>query len=389
MKTTLITYIIAITTLTITCSSCKRSQGDLFCVDVEKNYPVKEVSLTDIAIVTYLHPSSNNDDFLYRGGIHTITENAVIIYDQSSGSFLFFSKDGEPKSRFNRKGNGPEEYYDATHIIYDEVTDDVFVTVYPSRDFIQVYSSTGKHKRKLTLPGANVSTVVSFDEHSLLVYASNVETMKNFGRMLRPGFSNEYEPFVLISKIDGEILDHAKLPQNNIALRISNDEGSFLIPTRVIKCPEGVHLCNPETDTVFLYSKDKSVTPIICKTPSVSMLDPMVILNNCVDAGRYQFMELITLREEDRKFPIKYIMRDKNTGEMFRQKILLPEYKGKEFFVGAFRSNFNYVNGTYFELDLIELKQAYKENKLSGQLRKLVATLKEDDNNVYVIAKFK
>jgi len=43
----------------------------------------------------------------------------------------------------------------------------------------------------------------------------------------------------------------------------------------------------------------------------------------------------------------------------------------------------------HFELDLIELKQAYKENKLNGQLKELVATLDEmKDNNVFVFAVF-
>ena len=42
-------------------------------------------------------------------------------------------------------------------------------------------------------------------------------------------------------------------------------------------------------------------------------------------------------------------------------------------------------NGHYFELDLIELKQAYKENRLSGKLKELVATLnEEEDNNVFM-----
>ncbi|MCL2739143.1 MAG: hypothetical protein FWE30_08735, partial [Bacteroidales bacterium] len=46
-------------------------------------------------------------------------------------------------------------------------------------------------------------------------------------------------------------------------------------------------------------------------------------------------------------------------------------------------------NDFIFELDLLELKEAYAQNRLSGKLKELVATLKADDNNVYVIAEFK
>jgi len=42
------------------------------------------------------------------------------------------------------------------------------------------------------------------------------------------------------------------------------------------------------------------------------------------------------------------------------------------------------------EFDLIELKQAYRDNKLNGKLKELVATLNEDeDNNVFVLIQFK
>jgi len=41
-------------------------------------------------------------------------------------------------------------------------------------------------------------------------------------------------------------------------------------------------------------------------------------------------------------------------------------------------------------LDIFELKQAEKENKLSGKLKEIVSTLNEnEDNNVYVLASLK
>ena len=129
---------------------------------------------------------------------------------------------------------------------------------------------------------------------------------------------------------------------------------------------------------------------MICKTPLVSATDPMVYMNNCVDAGRYQFMEVYTVRWEEGAFPFpaKYYMRDKKTGEIFRQKIILPDYKGKEFLFHSFYRD--YENGPYLELDLIELKQAYNEDRLSGKLKELVATLnEEEDNNVFMFVHFK
>ena len=85
--------------------------GGLPVVDVSKSYPEKEIVLTDIAEVTYVSLDSKNDDFLYKGSINYITENTFVVQDIVSGSVLFFSKDGAPKSCFNHKGNGPQDYW--------------------------------------------------------------------------------------------------------------------------------------------------------------------------------------------------------------------------------------------------------------------------------------
>ena len=201
-----------------------------------------------------------------------------------------------------------------------------------------------------------------------------------------------YIPFVRISKKNANVLDYIELYSNKLILK-DITSGAVGRTTRLVKCKEGALLCNPETDTIFLYCKDKTLTPVICKTPLVSTMEPMVYLNNCIDkGGRYQFMEVFTVRWEEGAFPFpaKYYMRDKLTGEIFSQKILLPDYTGKEFFISPTQSGMFYEDGVYFELDLIELKQAYSENKLSGKLKDLVATLNEDkDNNVFIFIHFK
>jgi len=96
------------------------------------------------------------------------------------------------------------------------------------------------------------------------------------------------------------------------------------------------------------------------------------------------------MRNIQRNEYIKDYVYDKQTGEIIRQKIILPDYKGKEFIIEVQRTYFDgKETGIHFELDLFELKQAYKENKLSGQLKELVATLNEStDNNVIVFVRF-
>ena len=118
---------------------------------------------------------------------------------------------------------------------------------------------------------------------------------------------------------------------------------------------------------------------------------------DCLDAGRHQFMRIVKKAELEQRLPPGssntkyYYMRDKATGEVFRQKLVLPDYRGKEFFIYAYGNWTRYMeNGYRFELSLYELKEAYRENRLSGELKELVAALNEDtDNDIYMFVKFK
>ena len=375
------------------CSSDKQSHKDLPCLDVGKNYPEKEINLTDMADVTYLHLSTENDDFLYRGGINHVTQNIIVVIDRSSESVLFFSKDGNPKSRFNRKGQGSEEYVRVYSVMYDETADDVYITPYFG-DCIKVYSSSGEYKRKLPLPQNFEVQTVFFDDQSILVYDNSKMwqniTKKNTGD--KTAFTEPIDStFFLISKTDGKVLEYINLPGNNIDLSVGNTARTYygqIGYARVGKCPDGLLLYNPETDTVFLFSKDKSITPYIHKKPLLSDMDPMIVMDICKDVGSFQFMSVIPYLADGGTSPPRYYMRDKKTGEIFRQKIILPDYEGKDFYIGpGLLSN---EKGYYFELDLYELKEAYRENRLSGKLKELVSTLNEnEDNNVFVLIDFK
>jgi len=402
MKTNYLLFFIAITALTTACSSDKQERGSLDCFDFSKNYPEKELYLTDFADVTYLYLNSDDDEYLYSGTIYHITDNTVIIVDYNTGNILFFSKDGLPKSHFNRKGNGPEDYVNITNVIYDEATDDVFVVDRFSNKGIIVYSSAGKYKRTIPLPQGTLiqSQIVSFDDNSLLFYDEKLDVARGLAIFENRSIDDYYiAPYYFISKSDGTVLDSLIMPLSPQYLGIYID--GRLIPglpntkNRLIKNKDGVYLCNPESDTVFVVNKNKSLIPVIHKIPLVGSTDPKTHFNNCIDAGRYQFTELYTLRPGDpevglARFPVKHYMRDKITGEIFRQKLSLQDYNSKEFIISPSYIRNIYENGYYFELDLLELKQANRENKLSGKLKELVDTLNEDkDNNVFMLVNFK
>jgi len=390
-------YLFIIMTVVIGCSSDKQSSDSLPFIDVTKDYPEKEFVLTDIADVTYLHLDTENIDFTYKsffvGSINSFTKSTIVVHDTYSGSVLFFSRDGIPKSRFNRKGQGAEEYnVFANILLYDETMDEVYIFSMHS-DFIQVYSSSGEHRRKLILPqSVNLSQMIFFDEQSLLVYDD-----KSFLNMTKKFTGEEHtfkndSTFILISKTDGEILDYIEMASGTIDVaetyminRITSERiSASRTVERMIKCTGGLLLCNPENDTIFFFGKDKLLTPVMHKTPLIS--NSKIVLENYIDFGQYQLLSIFQINHNDKKYT--YI-REKKTGEIYRPKVITPDYKEKEFLFDINNKRFH-ENEYYFELDLIELKQAYRENKLGGKLKELVATLDEDeDNNVFMFVKFR
>ena len=396
MKRKIVLYLLFLSIFVISCSTDKQSDKDLPFIDVKKDYPEKEINLTDIADVTYIQLSEDDDDFIYKGSINYVTKNTIVIVDRSSQSLLFFSKDGNPKSRFNRKGQGPEEYTDAASVMYDEAEDEVFITP-DFNNYINVYSSSGEYKRKLILPQINIGDqMVFFDDQSILVY-DNTKLWQNTSKKYSENKTLSTEQvidssFFLISKANGTVLDYIMLPVKNIDLSYGDLEGNFFSQinyARVRKSPDGLFLYNPETDTVFLYGKDKSLTPFIHKTPLLSDLDPKITMDICMDAGNFQFMSVYSYSVEGKSPEAKYYMRDKKTCEIFRQKIIIPDYKGKIFYLNPRLPNY-YEKEHHFELDIFELKEAYRENKLSGKLKELVSTLNEDnENNVLMFVEFK
>ena len=417
----LLFYLTIITVFVAACSPRQKVEGgSLPYIDVKNKYPQKDIYLTDIAEVTYFVACSDDADFLYSGAIKYITENTIVINNKSSqqdGTIFFFSKDGTPKSRFNRSGRGSEEYSpNIRFVIYDEAADDVFLRDRNSHSPIRVYSSTGKYKRAISNlfqePEIRLDEPVSFDDQSFVFFDYYKEwrrSMTHRGDWAADGY---VAPFYRICKTDGAVLEHFEIPHSPIFIGGNRyevpEKGVALrgVYNRIIKCAEGVRLAIPEVDTIFLYKPDGSRTPVMHQIPSVRSLNPMVFLDNYIDFGHYQCLEVAThYKDKETNFdqelfmqggyrpdlivlPREHYIRDKETGEIVRAKFLLPDYKGKEL---IFSFRYNCINEHLFlELDLSELKQAYRENKLSGKLKDLVATLDEvKDNNIFVILNLK
>lgn len=378
-------------------------------LDVSLTYPEKIIPLSEIADVSYVQLSEVKDDYLFSGFPLCVTEQTIVVYDPSSGDVLFFSRDGQPKSKFNRQGNGPGEYIyiRAKTACYDEAKDEFFVFVDKRVDVI---SATGRYKRSLPLPeGLEVSEMVLWGDDALLLYDNSLQ-MKQVtnmfdkieggeGKESKTVNSESPEPIFCISIQDGSIQDYIALPHDHeIDMSqpvVINGEPVGVMTGRmnhIVYTSDGVLLRSADTDVLYLYGNDRSLTPVMVQTPSMADLQPIVYLNSMVQAGTYQFMELLTgVIVDNRRFQSTYLVRDTRDGKVSTQKIVFDDYTKKEVAITPLiLLRTQNGNEGMIEIPLAELRRAYTNGELSGELETLMASMDEDnENDVYVLLRFK
>ena len=383
--TTLFFFIFAYISLS-GCVSEKKNEIGLFYLDVNTSYPEKEIKLEEIADIEYLQLGVY-EDFLFSSGPSSINSDKIIFNTSSTGDIIVYSRSGEPLSKFNRRGNGPEEYNNTTGgPIYDEASDELFI---PLHQKIMVYSSSGEFKRSFPLPdGSSTFRFNNFDSNSFLIYDR---------QDILPA------PFTLISKNDGSIIEIVNMPMGeklNLTIPVVMGEG-FSITLQpdigsVVNYKDGFLLAVPSNDTIYYLSTTKELFPILVRNPKIHSMNPAVTVSCFVEAGNYAFMfteKVVEVKMENGRvpsFPRTYLMFDKATGAVYKQKITLNDYKGKE--VNISHRTIMITNDSklgLIVLGLTELQDANRENKLSGKLKELVENSDDDGNDIYLLLHFK
>ena len=361
------------------CLSERSNESVLIEFNVSASYPEKEIKLEDISEIEYLQLELD-EDFLYNSPQVIISSSKIITFNRHNGDVLVFSREGKPLSKFNHQGNGPGEYIviPTNGVVYDETTDELFV-VYRN---IMVYSLSGEFKRSMPLPSLGNIEIVNYDAQTFLLYEE----------------LNQYPtpPFSLISKENGSLVETIDIPTGknvfiHVVLRHENNISVIRAPAyRIVKHNAGYLLTDFSTDTLYYLSPEKKLSPILARKPAIQSMDPVVTLNGFVEAGNYEFVSVVPAKLENNRFPVTYLMRDKKTGSIYRQKITFNGYKGKEVTLSP-ETIANTQNSKLglIVLGLTELQDANRENRLSGRLKELVENSDEDGNDIYMLLHFK
>jgi hypothetical protein len=356
------------------------SGGDLIHIDVRRSHPVKDINLEDIARIEFLQLEMH-DDFLFSGSPRVVTENYIIFGENFSSDVIVFSREGKPLHRWNRVGQGPEEFTHLRELLYDEAADEIFIITHLG---IMVYSLTGEFSRMLRLHERvflnwSGTEVANFDAETFLLH-SPAELFPT--------------PFSLFSKKDGSLIKSIDIPRGrHIITTVDIPEMAQRLARpshRVVNYQDGFLLSNFALDTAFFLSQSRELSPILVRTPRIHSMSPVVYLNSFVETGGYQFFSAVTVRNENFRLPTTFLMRDKQTSSVYRQRIYFDEFRGKEISLSpetiAITQNSRLG---LIELELTELQDANEEGRLSGRLKELVENSEEDGNNIFMLLHFK
>ena len=360
-------------------------------IDTNKKYPFKEFILNDLADITYI-PIETNNDVLINNGINALShfsDKYIIIVNYKSYDCYIFDRNGKIINFFNHKGQGPNEYLYITGITVDETKREIYIVDHPQKNRIMVYSFDGDFIRKLSLPTkTTIGTIHNFDNETLLCESNNHR-------------NGNKKPYFLISKQNGHIINELDIIFNKerISPRFyqkTGEKGVMAIAygyNPIIRFNEDFIIGDISHDTIYQYSKNKTLTPILVKTPSIYSQDPQIMVIPEFKTPKLFFLERTERKfnfEEKKGFEREKIVYDYNSGFFYKYVLKNKDYPNQNFYLNSGGYAYRAEKNTLCQfIPAEELIEANDNGELHGPLKEITKTLKIDDNPVLMIIKFK
>ena len=360
-------------------------------IDTNKKYPFKEFILNDLADITYISIETNND-VLINNGINALShfsDKYIIIVNYKSYDCYIFDRNGKIINFFNHKGQGPNEYLNITGITVDETRREIYIVDHPQKNRIMVYSFDGDFIRKLSLPAkTTIGTIHNFDNETLLCEDNNHR-------------NGNKKPYFLISKQNGHIINELDIIFNKerISPRFyqkTGEKGVMAIAygyNPIIRFNEDFIIGDISHDTIYQYSKNKTLTPILVKTPSIYSQDPQIMVIPEFKTPKLFFLERTERKfnfEEKKGFEREKIIYDYNSGFFYKYVLKNKDYPNQNFYLNSGGYAYRAEKNTLCQfIPAEELIEANDNGELHGPLKEITKTLKIDDNPVLMIIKFK
>ena len=321
-------------------------------------------------------------------GIVCVTDNKV----------LLFHPNGKTRSVLNKRGEGPGEYRYVHYASADWEREEIYVHDI-HQNAMMVYSLDGQFKHQFDIDVRARQHDLLCDNDGHIVLYKEISGKMGHGKIEPP-----YRPVVLMSKEDGKIdsLSHQQDYYTTMFLKAKLADGNAWtidIPVPALAKLNGeVYVSEVASDTIYRLDKT-NLKPFATRTPFVKenegekyllLLQGITPHHYCF---RLQARELsggnaagMTVKVSDDAS--KEVMYDAETEEVFCPKFINREYSSDISYDGlTFDGCDNYT--AYMKLEAFDLLEALEAGELSGNLKTIAEGLKEDDNPVLMVVKFK
>jgi hypothetical protein len=315
-----------------------------------------------------------------------VSDNYILVHEIRPGpcGIYVFDRTGKIVSHFNHKGQSGREYTWIGGTIFDEKNEEIFVCA----QSIQVYSLNGEYKRTLKINTIqNELKVFNFDDETLLVYEdviinspTNIIAKKN--------------PYSLISKKDGStvsVLDIHLPERYSTRIPVMEDNNKFRIIfkhyTSSMYYGQDFMLADISSDTLYLLTQNRELTPILTRNPSVHTSDSRLVWFTLLTTDKFVLIGTIPLISNSRGGRIPVFMYEFETGEISNVSFSDAENAMKDWTPGA--SPAIAKNMTANLISAPSIVEAYKMKRLKGNYEKIAAAVDEDDNQIVRVIKFK
>ena len=407
MITLILTLALVITGCTFT-SETKQSQ--LPVIDVNKEYPLKRIDIHEIADVEYIPLETTDSSMLQVDVSISITDNCIMVSDILQHIVVFFDRKGKYLHTVNRYGRGPGEYVASVETDIDGNKKELYIwDLHNFKLFTYTWNGTNIATHGYA-PSYSFEFMKNYDENYLIAYNDIYwpSPIKKYERKADPC------PYYLISKKDGKLkrLDKRLMPKEWVhpIFNVIKGQNGYYTRAEHFKMPHIIDsgddflLTENSLDTLYNY-KNHQLEPVFVRAPSASTMETPKLIYPCVFNEFYFIFRILPMDYEiglkhdfDSRMMPAYIL-DRRTNEICRlelyDSLLDPELKiqSKRGIITAFPENTeisiknkNHAASRYQTSILVE---KYKEGKLKGKLKEIASKLKEDDNNVVAIFKFK
>lgn len=371
------------------CGRTNETTTKTIIVDVEKDFPQKEIYLQDIADIEYI-PIATSDSALVNSTPSTVSNEGIVTRGGKVGEILIFDAKGQHlQGRICRRGQGPEEYNAIIFKIVDWKRKEVFIADYTS---LKVYDFSGNYLRTLLKENIMDMDIHNLDDNYLLCSKD------------RQGAKEPYRPYFTLSKNDGKAdtlsieVPYFIASNRKILWDDGHTSDAYGLLPLLYSCKDKIWLTSFALDTVF------QLHPNLKKEP---VMIPLHAPTKDKEAPLLHFLGMNDLYAWISRIPrnVKVRMSDMSAGMQEKSKVYMYDKSNREWFEPVYHNrainnrdmDLKYINLSpvsygygLITLNAMDLVEAYQNGEITDdKLKKIASTLKEEDNPVLMLLKFK